>query len=66
MQTLPAKTLQSKLADVEVTRAVVLGDGAECIHQLRDNTRGHHVPFRIVEENVVFAKSSNGARDNAN
>ena len=66
MQTLPAKTLQSKLADVEVAFAVVFSDGADCLHQLPDNAWGHHIALVIVEENILFARSSFGARDDAN
>ena len=65
VQTLPTKTLQSKFADVEIALAIIFSDGADCPHQLLDDARGHHITLLIVKENVLFARSTFGARDNA-
>ena len=61
--TLPAKTLKSHFAYIEISFAGVLNHGVECLHQLLDDTRGYNVALFIVKEDVLFPRPVFRARD---
>ena len=64
--TLPVKTLQSYLTDVNISVSIIFGDRLDRPHDLLDDPRCHHVTFVVVGQHILFPWSALGPGYNAN